>query len=346
MKKKFLWNLRPKRLYVSGTFWLLSIVFCLFSCTSGSQFDERNHEIFTEAQKLATPTFTATPLDFDGNISALVTEINGLGDYAEVVCTTCEITGVVTMPSNYGVALGSTDTGCATSDKIYSRSFVLQDKNAAILVAYGLEPPSQNTADSNSATYINNARNSGLAALGHKITFTATKIQKYGDATNSMPVVTDFNPSTVKVLSTDNSIPYKVLSAAQSFSRGDIYQVRQLEGYVTQRPSYVECPSASNTRQFQYNYQKGYIGKICVGASSYVDAQTCTGGKKEYNFQLSLYLGAGTLSGFDTGDMFSYNIAKGAKVRMTGPVYVPQFKDGDSALNLMLGQRLQVETLH
>jgi hypothetical protein len=60
---------------------------------------------------------------------------------------------------------------------------------------------------------------------------------------------------------------------------------------------------------------------------------------------MSKNLGAGTLSGFDTGDMFSYTIAKDAKVRLTGPVFPPEYNQPDSNLLIMLSQKLQAETL-
>lgn len=334
-----------------GIFFLI-LAFFVVSCMSGTEDGMRNKDVFDDAAHHRNVEFTTTALDFDGNIQALKTAIDARADNLEATCaatTGCPaeqtITGIVTIPSNYGVALGTTNGGCATSDKIFSRSFILQDKDAAILVAYGIEPPSQDTADAASAKYILNSRRDGIAAQGNKIQLTVTSVQKYGDATNFQPVVTDFTITSVQILSTANSIPYVLQSAASPFDRAKLYEVRQLEGYVTQRASYDECPSAGGTRQFQYNFQKGYLGKICVGATSYADALTCTGAKREFSFQMSLYLGAGTLSGFDTGDMFSYNIALKSKVRMTGPVFVPQYAAADSALSLMLGQRVQVETL-
>ncbi len=253
--------------------------------------------------------------------------------------TNATIEGIVSMPSNYGLALGS--HGCTTMNGVFSRSFILQDASAGILVAYGLEPPLQNPSQSTSMKYIHNSRVGNMAVFGDRLRLTVTRVLNYGSGANVIPVITDF--SNPVIVSRNNRISYSEQTGA--FVRGsDLNRLRRLEGYVSASPSKVECTSGS-TRQFQFNYQQGYIGKLCVGTISGCTSVQCTCTGTEYQFQMSLYLGAGTLSGFDTGDMFSYNIAKGAKVRMTGPVYVPQFAAADSALSLMLGQRVQVETL-
>jgi hypothetical protein len=343
----------------------LYLPFAFFSfCTSGSELDVRNNEIFNEAAQLAYPAFTTTQATFDGNIQALVAAINGRTDNSEATCaatTGCAavatIEGIVSIPSNYGFDLSTNATGCDTPPTatevpgIYGRSFVLQDGNAGVLVLYGKEPPSQDsTAHSSRSMYILNARNPSMAVFGDRVRITVNRVQKYGTnptlTTNSIPVVTDFDVTTVTVLSSRNSVPFTVQSSAAAFSRGtDLYKVRRLEGYVTTQPTFVEC--STGARSFQYNFQTGYRGVICVGASSFADAEAgcSTGAKRQFSFNMSLYLGAGTLSGFDTGDMFSYNINRGAKVRLTGPV-IPSLKDADDTnLAVMLGQRLQVETL-
>lgn len=320
-------------------------------CTSGNGESARNKDVFDQASQLSFPAFTTLGLGFDGNIQGIVASINARGDNLEATCAAtagcpavATIEGIVTIPSDYGIAIGSTTSGCATSDVIYTRSFVLQDANSAVLVAYGMEPPTQDVTQSSSAKYINNARSTNLAIFGDRLRITVNRVQKYGSGANINALVTDFDVSTAKVVSSRNSASYTNQYAA--FSRAaDLYRVRRLEGYVTTSPSYVECPSAGGTRQFQYNYQTGYKGVLCVGATSYADAQTCTGGKVPFNFQLSHNLGAGTLSGFDTGNSFSYNLALGARVRMTGPVYPPQYNQADSNLSLMLDQKYQVETL-
>jgi hypothetical protein len=194
--------------------------------------------------------------------------------------------------------------------------------------------------------YIQNARTPNMAVFGDRLRISVTKVLKYGGSNGVVPIVTDFHSPVV--ISTRNSVPYSVQSGA--FARSaDLYRVRQIEGYVTSAPSYVECPSKNNDpdseRQFQYNYQTGYRGVLCAGATSPADAVHCTGTKTLYYFQLTKNLGAGTLSGFDTGDMFSYTIAKDAKVRLRGPVVVPQYNQGDTNLTLLLGQKIQVETL-
>jgi|GEM_PF-6531764 len=354
----------------------LIILTSMFSyCTSGSDQSMRNKDIFDEAAQLNYPIFTKTPLSFDGGIQALNTTINAFGNTSEQTVS-ITIEGIVTLPSSFGFGLGVTTTdtvakpmGCSSgcsdgthttsvactgagavwstqADQIFSRSFVLQDANAGILVAYGLEPPISDTAQSASMKYISNARTPNMAILGDRMRITVTRVRRYGNTTgaaptNTVPLVTDF--SSRVIVSSRNQVPYSAQTAA--FSKAtDLYRVRQLEGYVTVSPSHVECGSGTD-REFQFNYQKGYRGTICIGASSYADAQTCSGAKTPMNFQLSYNLGAGTLSGFDTGNSFSYNIAAGSKVRLTGSVFNAKFGGADSELALMLDQKVQVETL-
>jgi hypothetical protein len=347
-----------------------AVVLLPASCTSGSEFDVRNKDIFDEAKALSYPAFTTTPISFDGGIQALKTYINGAPLNTEQTASPnpTVIEGIVTMPSDYGFAIASPaatpaerSSGCSGSkfpiiniakiDKIYSRSFILQDANAGILVAYGLEPPIMDTAESQSMKYIQNARTPNMAVFGDRLRISVTKVLKYGDTDGVdeyvVPIVTDFHSPVV--VSTRNSVPYSVQSGAFDHT-ADLYRVRQIEGYVTSAPTYVECASGT-LREFQYNYQTGYRGVLCAGATSPADAANCTGTKTAYNFQLTKNLGAGTLSGFDTGDMFSYTIAKGAKVRLRGPIVVPQYTEynqynqGDTNLTLLLGQKIQAETL-
>lgn len=317
-----------------------------FSCTSGNDQNTRNTDIFGEASRLSFPAFTSSSVTFDGSVQGLKQDIDALGVFTEQAYagTNATIEGIVSIPSDYGVAIGTTPTGCDTTDFIFARSFLLQDANAGILIAYGKEPPSQDTAQSASATYITNSRRTDMAVFGDRIRLTVTRVQKYGAGANFNGVVKDFDVTSLKVISSRNSVPYTGQSGA--FSRAaDLYKVRRLEGYVTQSPSHLECLNSSG-REFQFNFQGGYQGILCTGATSYADAQTCTGGKVPYNFQLSYNLGAGTLSGFDTGNSFSYNISAGAKVRITGPVFPPKFNQSDATgLFLMLDQKYQVENL-
>lgn len=330
---------------------ILGLALFVGKCTSGDAESARNKDVFDQAAQLNFPAFTTSATGFDGNIQAMVSAINGRADNLEATCaatTGCSavatIEGIVSIPSDYGIAVGSTTTGCATSDVIYARSFVLQDANSAILVAYGMEPPTQDIAQATSAKYINNARSTSLAIFGDRLRITVTKVQKYGSGTNINALVTDFDVSSVKVVSSRNSASYANQSA--TFTRAaDLYKVRRLEGYISQKPLYEECPSLSNSRQFQYNYQTGYMGKLCVGTVSACNQTTCTCTGTAYPFQMSHNLGAGTLSGFDTGNSFSYNFSPGAKVRLTGPVYPPQYNQADSNLSLMLDQKYQAETL-
>jgi uncharacterized protein with PIN domain len=318
------------------------LVVILASCTSGSDLDVRNKDIFDEAKTLSFPAFTTTAISFDGGIQALNAFIQGLGFNTEQTASPnpTVIEGIVTMPSDYGFAIATSGTVC-NSYSVYARSFILQDANAGILVAYGLEPPIMDTTQSASMKYIQNARTPNMAVFGDRLRISVTRVQKYGSGTNVVPVVTDFHSPVV--VSTRNSVPYSVQSGA--FARSaDLYRVRQIEGYVTSAPTYVECAS-STQRQFQFEYQTGYRGVLCAGATSAADAVTCTGLKTPYNFQLSKNLGAGTLSGFDTGDMFSYTIAKDARVRLRGPIVVPRYNQDDTNLTLLLGQKIQAETL-
>lgn len=319
----------------------LMMMALMLSCTSGSEYEQRNRDIFDEAKGATYPAFSTTPIAFDGSISTLVTAINALSasGTTDSPITDTTIEGVVSVPSDYGFATGT--NGCTSANTVFARSFVLNDATSGILVAYGQEPPVQDAAQSTSMKYIANARTGNMAVFGDRIRITATRAQKYGSGTNTIPVVTDFK--NIQIISSRNTVGYTKQTAALVRAT-DLFQVRQIEGYVTTSPSYVECVSGQ-AREFQFNFQTGYTGTICVGATSVTDAQTCTGLKVPIKFQLSKNLGAGTLSGFDTGDMFSYTIAKDAKVRLTGPVFPPEYNQPDTNLLIMLSQKLQVETL-
>lgn len=121
--------------------------------------------------------------------------------------------------------------------------------------------------------------------------------------------------------------------------------MRQITGFVTLSPTYKETPCTTGPYRFQPDHQQAYWGILCVGALNWQDAQNCTGSKIAYRFKLSYNLGAGTLSGFDIDNMFSYNLAEGAYVRLRGPVIVPTFAGPDSELTLLLDQKHQIETL-
>ncbi|GAB4422161.1 MAG: hypothetical protein OHK0011_00750 [Turneriella sp.] len=326
----------------SGSVVLMLVLYANAGCISETAEDKRNLDIFGEAKALQLTRFTPEPYSFSGNIAAGLAVINALSasSGADSGITDTDFEGVVSIPSSYAIGLGT--DGCTTANLVYQRSFVLEDNSAAVLVAYGLEPPSQDVAQNTSMKYIANARNPGLAVFGHRVRLTAKRAVKYGGGTGTIPIITDF--SNFQIISKDNAVSY--LKQNSAFTRTtDLYRTRQIEGYVTQSPTYAECTSGSQ-REFQFNYQVGYMGALCVGAVSVADAANCTGGGKvEMKFQLSYALGAGTLSGFDTGDMFSYNFAKDAKVRLTGAVFPPAYNAADSGLVLMLTQRIQAETL-
>ena len=375
----------------------------MVGCTSGSEYDHRNKDIFDEAKTIARPEFYLGTLDFDGGIAALRTDIatiaqktgdttnnsavvNNISNVTDLSVgnmimgsgtqiqigtvasigvnqitmtrnatangtgiplviertysgTNATIEGIVAIPQGYGVSFGT--NGCTVSNGVFSQSFVILDSNGGILIAYGLEPPLQDASLSSSMKHILKARNSGLASIGDRVRLTATRVMNYGSGANVIPVVTDF--SNLVIVSRNNRIPYSNVNAA--FVRStDLFRMRRVEGYVTSSPISAECDSGQ-AREFQFDYQTGYKGIICVGATSPTDAASCTGAKYPIGFQMSRNLGAGTLSGFDTGDMFSYTIAKDAKVRLTGPVFSPEYNQPDSNLLIMLSQKLQVETL-
>ncbi len=349
---------------------VILIFLILTHCTSGTDQNVRNQDIFDEAKQLAFQDFTASPINFDGGIQSLLTAIDGQANNRENAYA-ATIEGVVTLPSRYGVAIGGLTTaetallieGCrnACSDpahttsgactgasqvwgpnQIFARSFVLQDANAAILIVYGLEPPISDVTQNTSMKYILNSRKGDMAVFGDRMRISVTRVQKYGTGTNVQPIVTDF--SSPVLVSTRNPVPYAMKTLA--FTRAsDLYLTRRIEGYIIAKPENYECLNGTD-REFQFNYQKGYIGTLCAGASSYADANaSCTGSKVPYKIQLSNNLGAGTLSGFDTGNSFSYNFALGAKVRLTGSVFVPQFNQAESTLSLMLDQKFQAESL-
>jgi len=330
-----------KIFFASSFFYVWGVTALLPSaCTSNTADTSRNQEIFSEARSLQIADFTSSAYNFDGGIAGLITIINALGasSGSDSMIADTTIEGIVSLPSSYAIGLGS--NGCSVSNTVYQRAFVLEDMNSAVLVAYGLEPPLQDVGQANSMKYIANARQANMAVFGDRLRLTVTRAVKYGSA-NTIPIVTDFKD--VQLLSQRNSVSYA--NKASAFARTlDLYKTRRIEGYVTQAPAYAECASGS-ARQYQFNYQTGYLGKLCVGASSYSDALTCSGSKVELKFQLSYNLGAGTLSGFDTGDSFSYNFGVGAKVRLTGPIFVSEYDGNDTKLLMMLGQRIQAETL-
>lgn len=338
--------------------------FFFFYCTSGSDQSMRNADIFAEAGQISFPAFTTVATTISGNIGTVITEIqttplNTAIDTAAPSCgTSCSIIeGIVTIPSDYAIAIADptateANSGCTgndsvtanntKADKIFARSFILQDSTAAILIAYGQEPPSQDVNDASSMKYIVNSRRSNMATFGDRMRITIKRVQYYGAAIGTaIPIITDF--SNPVVISSRNSVPYT--SQAVAFARGvDLYRARRLEGYISAKPAYKSCDSGK-VREFQFNYQTGYMGKICVGTVSNCNLSGCTCTGTEYNFQMSYSLGAGTLSGFDTDNSFSYNFAPAAKVRLTGPIFPPQYNAADTNLSLMLSQRIQAETI-
>lgn len=320
----------------------MPVVFAILfaGCTSGSDMDARNKDFFADAQQNAWNYFTTTSTAFDGNIQNLLTPINALANASsgESTITSTIIEGIVTIPSNYSIALGS--TSCGTVNDVYLRSFVLEDANASILIAYGKEPPDENTANSSSMKYITNSRNADIAPFGARVRLTATRAIKYGGGVSTIPIVTDFSGATI--VSTRNSATYA--GATSAFTGVDQYRTRRIEGYVTTVPTYKEC--GSGTRQFQFDYQNMYKGEICLGTVSVCTAVGCTCTGTKMPFQMSRDFGAGTLTGFDYGNAFSYNFSSGAKVRLTGAVFTPQYNTTFATGGaLMLTQKLQVESL-
>ena len=319
----------------------LILVLLLTSCVSGEAQDERNADIFSEAKKLAYPLYKQGTNEHSGNINSLLAAINALPNNNEnTLSTPITISGLVTIPSSFAFTID--DNICTgTSPEIYLRSFVLQDQNGGVLVAYGLHPADTNVANSNSMKYWAKAQNPNMAVFGDILQITVTKARKYGN-TNVVAVVTDFTNPTV--LSSRNTVPYQIQSGA--FNRStDLYQMRQLTGFVITSPTYKETTCTSGPYRFQTDHQQTYWGTLCVGAVSFTDAQNCTGSKIAYRFKLSTNLGAGTLTGFDIDNQFSYNLATGAYVRLTGPVIVPTYDGAGSDLTLLLDQKHQVETL-
>ncbi|MFZ5629924.1 MAG: hypothetical protein ACOY5B_12395 [Spirochaetota bacterium] len=312
----------------------------LFNCTSSVGEGRLNADVFAEAKAAAYPLYTSSAYSFDGGIQALKNTIDAYGTFGELTTgLPVTIEGIVTIPSDYGftVAGGVPSGSCSGySPVIFGRSFVLQDQNTGILVAYG-QDPALTTGSTTSQKYYLNAQVVNRAVFGDRLRITVTHAQRYGDGTNSVALVKDFTDPAI--VSSRNSVAYA--SQAGAFSRTtDLYRVRRLEGYILKSPAYVENDCSGGPYRFQYDHQSGYAGELCVGTLS---GTTCTG--TVYAFKLSYNLGAGTLSGFDTGTSFSYNVGQGARVRMTGPVFVPRFAGSDSYLMLMLSQKHQVETI-
>lgn len=318
---------------------LLSLA-ALLHCTTSVGEDRLNTEVFAEAQAAAYPLYTSSPYSFDGGIQSLKSTIDAYGTFSEVTTgLPITIEGIVTIPSDYGFTIaGSVPSGSCSgySPVVFSRSFVLEDQNAGILVAFG-QDPALTSGSTTSQKYYLNAQVVNRAVFGDRLRITVTHAQRYGDSSNSVAVVKDFTDPVI--VSSRNPVAYAAQAGA--FSRAaDLYRVRRLEGYVRKSPAYAENDCSSGPYRFQFDHQSGYTGELCVGTLS---GTTCTG--TVYPFKLSYNLGAGTLSGFDTDTAFSYNVRQGAHIRMTGPVFVPRYAGNDSYLMLMLSQKHQVETI-
>lgn len=333
---------------------ILFLITTLVSCTSGADMDSRNRDFFSDAQLNAWQYFTTDSINFSGStpINTVITAINSGAAVGNVGASLTDtviaggpytIEGVVTTPSNYSISLGSTVSlviGCGTNS-VLTRSFILEDNSGAVLVAYGLEPPIEDTAQSSSMKYIGNSRSGAMAPFGARLRLTVTRGVKYGGGTSTMPIVTDFSNATI--VGAKNSAPFSTISGA--YSAADLFKMRRIEGYISKVPTYSECASSS-TRQFQFNYQKLYLGEICTGTVGTCDTTGCSvcSGTR-FSFQMSRDFGAGTLTGFDYGNAFSYNFRSAAHVRLTGAIFIPEYNTAYSAAALMLTQKLQVESL-
>lgn len=319
---------------------ITTMLMALGHCTSSVGEGRLNADVFAEAKASAYPLYTNAPYSFDGGIQALKSTIDAYGTFGELTTgLPVTIEGIVTVPSDYGFTVANavpslTCSGYAPT--IFARSFVLQDQDSGILVAYGQEPPLISGSTTSQKYYLN-AQVVNRAVFGDRLRITVTHAQRYGDGTNSVAIIKDFTDPVV--VSSRNSVSYSGQTGA--FSRAtDLYRVRRLEGFIRTSPAYVENDCSSGPYRFEFDHQSGYTGELCVGTLS---GTTCTG--TTYKFKLSYNLGAGTLSGFDTGHSFSYNIGQGARVRMTAPVFNPRFAGNDSFLMLMLSQKHQVETI-
>ncbi|MCB1201458.1 MAG: hypothetical protein KDK41_12495 [Leptospiraceae bacterium] len=324
------------------------------SCTSNFDENNRNKDIFDEAKTLSQVSYTGTNYDFDGGISALRSYImstspenvpvNTINPPALTAYSTT-IEGIVTVPSSADFLLDNNDT-CNEIYKLYNRSFILQDQNSAILVLYGREP-ALFTGSPTSMEYVSNANRANMAVLGNRLRITVTQVIRHGiDPGNQIPLVVDFSNPTI--ISKTNSVFFT--NQSSTFTRGtDLYMNRRIEGIVNVTPSYSECASGSG-RDFQLQHEVAYIGRICVGGTGAMttwvnSSNACVNGSTEFKFRLSKNLAQGTLSTFNVGTDFSYTLAKGAMVRMTGPVFIPNRGGADSDLMILLDQKSQVENL-
>lgn len=324
-------------------------------CTSEFNDNQRNKDIFNEAGTLNNISYTTTAYDFTGGIKAMRDSIMALTPDPSTnnppnttthtgTITERTIEGVVTLPSSADFILDNETNTCNDKFRLYEKSFFLQDKDSGIFILYGRTPPVTSGA-SDSMEYAGNAKIDNMAILGNKMKITVTEVIRYGSGANTIPLVVDFKDA--KVISRGNNIYYNTTSTA--FERNaDLYKNNRLEGIVSATPKYIEC--SSGKRSFQLQHEIAYIGKICVGGSGnmqdWVDTNNhCVNGSREYQFKLSKNLAQGTLSTFNVGTQFSYTLLKGARVRITGPVMIPN-KDGtDANLMILLDQKSQVENL-
>ena len=323
-------------------------LFCLLIAGCTSNFDEnnRNKDIFDEAKTLSQISYTTTNYDFDGGISTLRTFIMGQTvdntNPPATVAHSTTIEGIVTVPSSSDFLVDNDGT-CNVNFRLYNRSFVLQDQNSAILVLYGRDP-AQLTGSTTSMEYVSNANRANMAVLGNRLRITVSQVIRYGTGGNEIPLVVDF--SNPVVVSQSNSLYFTSQSTA--FARSDLFLNRRLEGIVNVTPTYTEC--SSGDRSFQLQHEVAYIGRICVGGTGAMttwvnSSNACVNGSTEFRFRLSKNLAQGTLSTFNVGTDFSYTLAKGAMVRMTGPVFIPNRGGADSDLMILLDQKSQVENL-
>ncbi len=375
-------------------------VYGAWGCSSSIEPGQRNLDIFYEARGLRSTAFTTEPNTINGQILALRNAIMARSDNAEATCAATpgcpitEIEGIASTGSTYNFAFttngtvddGSRGTGicfdstpttsgdgsqpwhcgagtyCSTAPpgstgwatqggamETYTRSFFIHDKDSGILVLYGLEPPLLSVANT-SMKHVNNARNNGLVRAGDRVRFKVESVRRYGVGANAIAAVTDFSGLTV--VSQANPITYATATAP--FASADEYKVLRIEGTVSIQARFWEINCSLGSAQdyrFQFNHEDGYVGEITDSSNN------------KYCFKLSYNMGAGTLSGFDTSDMFSYNFSPGAKVRLTGPVFYPKNRRAGvgiksdvnpvsqdprialSGLCLAVDQKFQAETL-
>jgi len=296
-------------------------LFCIhFSCISDPATDKRSQDLFSLIN--TTVQYSSVNYDFDGNIQPLKNTILSLSDNLKQSITPIEITGIVTIRSNFDfsdIRLGSSTD--PTDRKVYKNCFFLQDSKAAMMILYDNDYNEDGIIDSNFLPDI------GIA--GDKISIMIIQAQKYGNSTNFVGFVTKFEMASYKLISKGNNIYTQ--STQTSYLRDNIGEIFSAAGIVEQTPVYKEYQSESVVYDFQFVYQEGFVSTIKA-----TDGTT-------FGLQISYDLAKGTMGNFNfSSGETSYNVKKGDSIEITGPLFIPKLAGTDNDIVIEIEDKNQV----